>query len=138
MMITNVECIHHISICLFYIMDPLDYECIVKYLKSGEYPSDYGKAEKRELRRKTSRFRYLEGKLVKAIQDQNLFVIQKNEVDDVLKEVHDNSGHQCSRYTYKIAKDRYYWPNMLKSGLGFVRPKLVLDGTVDKTWFKPV
>ena len=23
------------------------------------------------------------------------------------------------------------------AGLGFVRPKLVLDGTVNKTWFKP-
>ena len=26
---------------------------------------------------------------------------------------------------------------LYKSGLGFVLPKLVLDGTVDKTWFKP-
>ena len=102
-------------------MDPLDYECILNYLNSGEYPSDYGKAEKRELRRQASRFRYLEGKLVKAVQDQDLFVIKKNEVDDVLKEVHDNSGHQCSRYTYKIAKDRYYWSSMLKDITRYVQ-----------------
>ena len=73
---------------------------------------EYGKAEKRELQ--ASRFPYLEGKLVKAVQDQDLFVIKKNEVNDVLKEVYDNSGHQCSRYTYKIANDRYYWSCMLK------------------------
>ena len=32
----------------------------------------------------------------------------------ILTEIHDNSGHQCIRYTYHIGKDRYYWPSMLK------------------------
>ena len=30
-----------------------------------------------------------------------------------------------------------FYIDLSYSGLGFVRPKLVLDGTVDKTWFKP-
>ena len=35
-------------------MDSFDYECILYYLNSGEYPSDCNKAEKRELLRKAS------------------------------------------------------------------------------------
>ena len=26
--------------------------------------------------------------------------------------MHDNCGHQCFKYSYNIAKERYYWPNM--------------------------
>ena len=95
-------------------MDLLEYEFISNYLITGNYPPGYNKDQKRELRRKSSRFRILGEKLVKSSKNQDLFVITKNEVDDILKELHDNSGHQCSRYSYKIAKDRYFWPCMQK------------------------
>ena len=95
-------------------MDLLEYEFISNYLITGNYPPGYNKDQKRELRRKSCRFCILGGKLVKSSKNQDLFVITKNEVDNILKEVHDNSGHQCSRYSYKIAKDRYFWPCMQK------------------------
>ena len=39
-------------------------------------------------------------------------VITADKLFDILKEVHDNCGHQCFKYSYNIAKERYYWPNM--------------------------
>ena len=95
-------------------MDLLEYEFIRNYLMAGNYPPGCNKDLKRELCRKSSRFRILGEKLVKSSKNHDLFLITKNEVDDILKQVHKNSGHQCSRYSYKISKDRYFWPCMQK------------------------
>ena len=47
--------------------------------------------------------------------DKPSIVIQDSQITSVLKEIHDDSGHQCYRYTYNLARDRYFWPNMTKT-----------------------
>ena len=81
---------------------------------SEQYPPGTTKDQKRHLRRKASKYSAIEGKLVKQCENQNLIVIEKAEVEEILKEIHDNSGHQNARYTYNIGKDRYNLPRMVK------------------------
>ena len=104
-------------------MDLLEYESISAYLTSDKYPPNFTKDQKRNLRRKASKYRIFGEKLVKPFQNQHLMVIMRTEVGAILTEIHDNSGHQCSRYTYNIAKDRYYWPSMLKD----IEPSMLKD-----------
>ena len=35
-----------------------------------------------------------------------------DKVSDILKEVPDNTRHQCFRYSYNIAQEIFYWPRM--------------------------
>ena len=52
--------------------------------------------------------------LFKLSEGKQLFVIKADEIPSILRETHDNIGHQCARYSYNIAKERYFWPGMLK------------------------
>ena len=47
-------------------------------------------------------------------------VIQESQVHSVLTEIHDDFGHQCYRYTYNLARDRYFWPGMTKTIKGYI------------------
>ena len=80
-------------------MDLLEYESISAYLSSDNYLPSYTKDQKRNLLIKASKYRVFEGKLVKPCGNQNLIVIKRTEVSAILTEIHDNSGHQCIRYT---------------------------------------
>ena len=95
-------------------MELLEYESISNFITTDCYPSGYTKIQKRVFRRRASNYRMYNGKLVKPSGNENLIVIKQTELYDILKEIHDNSGHQCDRYTCNIGKDRYYWPCMLK------------------------
>ena len=95
-------------------MDLIGYESILTYLRSDQYPLGSTKDQKRHLDRKASKSSAIEGKLVKQCGNQNLIVIKTAEVEEILKEMHDNSGHQNARYTYNIGMDRYNWPSMVK------------------------
>ena len=43
---------------------------------------------------------YIKENPQKQCGNQNLIVIKTAEVEEILKEIHDNSGHQNARYTY--------------------------------------
>ena len=94
-------------------MDPFEYQTIENYLKLNEYPENSKKNDKRALRKKASNYTIKSGNIVKQAGDKYLLVIQRDKVPDILREVHDHSGgHQHFRYSYRIAKERYYWPGM--------------------------
>ena len=93
-------------------MDSIEYETIVKYLTLQVYPSDSDKNTKRILRRKASTYAIRSGQLVKPSGDNFQLVVIDKRVHEIFKEVHDNVGHQCFRYSYRIAKERFYWPKM--------------------------
>ena len=79
----------------------------------NEYPKNSKKNDKRALRKKASNYTIKSGNIVKQTGDKYLLVIQRDKVPDILSEVHDHSGgHQHFRYSYRIAKERYYWPGM--------------------------
>ena len=89
-------------------MDPKEYESFVNYLQFNSYPQDANKNEKRFLRKKAAKYAINSNKLVKALGNTFLIVIKADQVLDILKEVHDNAGHQCFRYSCRIANERYY------------------------------
>ena len=95
-------------------MDPTEYESIVHYLRFNSYPSDATKNAKRFLRKKAAKYAINNNsnQLVKPSRPSGntfLIVIKADQVLDILKEVHDNAGHQCFRYSCRIANERYYW-----------------------------
>ena len=57
---------------------------------------------------------------------------------DIYVAVECDNLKESSSYDIHQKTIRWYRYNASNTGLGFVRPKLALDGTVDKTWFKPV
>ncbi|KAI6647791.1 Gypsy retrotransposon integrase-like protein 1 [Oopsacas minuta] len=93
-------------------MDPTEYESFVNYLQFNSYPLDATKNEKRFLRKKAAKYAINSNKLVKPSGNTLLIVIKADQKLDILKEVHDNAGHQCFRYLYRIANERYFWPGM--------------------------
>ncbi|KAI6658817.1 Gag-pol fusion protein [Oopsacas minuta] len=95
-------------------MELLEYESISNFIPTDCYPSGYLKNQKRVFPRRASHYQLYNGKLVKPSGNENLSVIKETELYDILKVIHDNSGHQCDFYTHNIGKDRYYWPSMLK------------------------
>ena len=99
---------------VYQVMDVVEYETISHYVNSKSYPVSYTKVQKRILRKKAVNYKLEAGKLVRPSHGNCLLVIRCSELEDILKEIHDNTGHQCPRYSYNISKDRYYWPNMYK------------------------
>ncbi|KAI6657828.1 hypothetical protein LOD99_570 [Oopsacas minuta] len=95
-------------------MDSIEYEAISNYLDSKSYPLHSTKEQKRIIRKKAKRYELVAGKLFRSLEGCQLLVIRHNELEGILKEIYDNSGHQCARYTCNIAKGRYYWPSMYK------------------------
>ena len=83
-------------------MDPVEHRDIETYLKSQQYPPNSTKNTKRALRQKVSSYSIKSGLLVKCLGEHYPIVITNDKVSDILKEVHDNAGHQCFRYSYNI------------------------------------
>ena len=96
-------------------MNRVEYEEIEKYLKLQQYPPDSTKNAKRALRKKASAYAIKSGRLVRPSGENCPLVIIADRIPDILKEVHDNTGHHCFRYSYNIAKERFYWPKMYNS-----------------------
>ena len=90
-------------------MDPVEYETIENYMKFQNYPAGLNKNAKRFLRRKASSYAIKSYQLVEPKGDYFPLVIKADKVPDILREIHDNTGHQWFRYSYSIAKERYYW-----------------------------
>ena len=97
---------------LFYINGSNEYAAIEDYLSLQRYPLNSTKNIKRALRNKYSSYATKSGQLVRRSGENHPLVITADKLLDILKEVHDNCGHQCFKYSYNIAKERYYWPNM--------------------------
>ena len=85
-------------------MDPIEYETLENYLKLQSYPVDFNKNAKRLLRKKAYNFGIKSGQLVRPIGGSFPRVITVDKLPDILREIHDNNGHQCFRYSYAIAK----------------------------------
>ena len=91
-------------------MDPVEHRDNETYLKSQHYPPNSTKNTKRYLRQNVSSYSIKSGLLVKCLGEHYPIVVTNDKVSDILKEVHDNVGHQCFRYSYNIAQERFYWP----------------------------
>ena len=85
-------------------MDTVEYESIVSYISSKSYPVSSTKDQKRAIRKKASNYELEAGKLVRPSQGNRLLVILDSELEDILVEIHDKSGHQCPRYTYNTVQ----------------------------------
>ena len=101
-------------------MDPSEYELILSYLMTDSYPHGFTKDPKRNLRKRASKYLAINDKLVKLSEGKQLIVIKTDDIPSILREIHDNVGHQCARYSYNIAKARYFWPGMLKQIRSYV------------------
>ena len=104
----------------FKIMDPSEYEIILPYLMTDSYPHGFTKVRKMNLRKRASKYLAINDKLVKLFEGKQLLVIKTDDIPSILREVHDNIGHQWARYSYNIAKDRYFCPGMLKQIRSYV------------------
>ena len=94
---------------------PSEYEDILTDLKSDSYPNGFTKDQKRILRRKKAvKYSVNNEILVKKCGEKNVIVLKSDEIPNIMQEIHDNVEHQCSRYSYSIAKERDFWPAMLK------------------------
>ena len=82
---------------VFQVMDIVEYETISHYVNSKSYPVSYTKVQKRILRKKAVNYKLEAGKLVRPSHINCLLVIQCSELEDIHKEIHDNTGHQCPR-----------------------------------------
>ena len=78
-------------------MDSIEYETISNYLHSNH--TRFLLLKKRMIRKKAARYELVAGKLVRSLVGRQLLVIRRSELEDIFKEVHDNSGHQCARYS---------------------------------------
>ena len=101
-------------------MDPSEYELILSYLMTDSYPHGFTEHQKRNLRKRASKYLAINDKLVKLSEGKQLIVIKTDDIPSILREIHDNVGHQCARYSYNIAKARYFWPGMLKQIRSYV------------------
>ena len=88
-------------------MDPVEHRDIETYLKSQQYPPNFTKNTKKALRQRVSSYSIKSGLLVKCLREHNPIVITNDKVSDILKEVHDNAGHQFFRYSYNTAQERF-------------------------------
>ena len=91
-------------------MDPSDYEITLSYLMTDSYPDGCTKDQKRNLRKRASKYLAINDKLVKLSEGKQLLVIKTDDIPSILREIHYNVGHQCARYSYNIAKERYFRP----------------------------
>ena len=94
-------------------MESSEHECLLSYLSTDSYPHGATKGQK-SLRRKASKYLAMNDNLFKLSEGKQLLVIKADEIPSILREIHDNIGHQCARYSYNVAKERYFWPGMLK------------------------
>ena len=95
-------------------MNSEKYTELYNYLLNGSNPFGFSANQKRIVRKGSKHYKIVPNKLMYFynLETKPTIVIQQSEVDDVLKEVHYNCGHQCYRYTYNLAHDRYFWPGM--------------------------
>ena len=93
-------------------MDPSEYELMLSYLKTDSYPHGFMKDQKRNLRKRASKYLAINDKPVKLSEGKQLIVIKTDYIPSVLIEIHDNVGYQCARYSYNFAKVRHFWPGM--------------------------
>ena len=81
-------------------MSPEKYNEISNYLTNASYPEGIVENMKRSIRKNAKRSKICSGKLFYYWNqvDKPSIVIQESQVQSVLKEIHDDSGHQCYRY----------------------------------------
>ena len=70
------------------------------------------KDQKRVFRKKAANYEVIRDKLFRISLSNQLLVVQASELGCILKEIHDNAGHQCVRYSFHIEKYHYYWLSM--------------------------
>ena len=73
-----------------------------------------------DLRKTAAKYLAINDKLVKLSEGKQHLVIKTVDNPSILREIHDNVGPQCARSSYNIAKDRYFWPEMLKQIRSYV------------------
>ena len=95
-------------------MDAREFDYIYKYIVSKSYSEQLTKDQKRVICKKAVNYKVIGDKLFRSSPSNQLLVVQTSELGCILKEIHDKSGHQYVRYSFDIAKDRYYWSSMYK------------------------
>ena len=82
-------------------------------LENQSYSGITDKNGKQCLRKFAKRCILIGGKLYLNVKEPKPLVLQITQLDNVLKEMHDDLGHQCANYTCYITKERYFWPKCL-------------------------
>src|SRR6185369_3627166 len=98
-------------------MDDNLYYQILQYLKEGRIDNNLSNREVQKLQNKTKYFKEAEGQLYKKPKkgsNENLKVIKRSEMEDLMKIMHDHptAGHMGIEATYNKIKERYYWNQM--------------------------
>ncbi|KAK2998436.1 hypothetical protein RJ639_023912 [Escallonia herrerae] len=104
--------------------DPLDWRLpFMEYLQGGRLPDD--RAKRAEVRRRSVQFVMWKDILYKRSLDGMLLrCIAKDEVEDVMKEVHSRTcgAHQSGpKLQMQIKRSGYYWPTMIADCIGFAK-----------------
>ncbi|KAK3022826.1 hypothetical protein RJ639_046646 [Escallonia herrerae] len=105
------------------VQEPCWMDMIIKYLSTGELPSE--RHEARNLRLKAARYALVEGILYKkSFSLPYLRCLRPSESLYTLQEVHDGiCGQHLGGRTLaqKILRQGYYWPTMQKGAIKFTR-----------------
>ena len=99
------------------------YAAITTYLKSGMYPPDADKKEKRGLRKRVKYFVLFGGKLqyVGGNKKNTPRLVVEGEEDrrKIIESIH-GQAHLGKNKTLSQLTQRYYWPNMYKTVCAYV------------------
>src|SRR5215213_199202 len=104
-------------------MDIQLYESIKYYLKNHRLPSNVPKDIQQITLKKIHEFTLKNDKLFWIKNDMEKRVIRRNELEEVLFNLHGNqlSGHYNTEATFNRAKQNYYWPRMYREVENYVR-----------------
>ena len=89
-----------------YLLDAKEFGSIYKYIVSKSYCEQLTKDQKRLIRKKAANYEIIGDKLFRSSSTNKLLVIQGSELEGIFKEIHDNAGHQCDRYSFEISKTK--------------------------------
>ena len=100
-----------------------DSQRIAQYLTTLRRPEGMGRSEFRAFKKRALRYAVMDGKLYRVGSKNvpNRLVIDLPERrSQILREMHDESGHKGRESTYRKVADRYYWETCYQDTKAFV------------------
>lgn len=96
-------------------MDNINFNLLYNYLKKGEYPDNFNKSMKRDLRKKAENFSIINDKNELYYNDKMRKnprkVVQIFEKKEIFERMH-GVAHMGQKTTYEAIAEVYYWKNM--------------------------
>ena len=96
---------------------------IARFLTSLKRPEGLSRAEFQSFKRKALQYAVLEGNLYRRARKhvpQRLVINSDERKAEILRKLHDESGHKGRESTYRRVADRYYWENCYQDTKAFV------------------